>query len=142
MSDNKAAGLSRDQLEAYWMPYTGNRQFKDNPRMIVGADDKYYIDAEGRRIFDGLSGLWCCGAGHNRPEIAEAVSQQLKQLDYSPAFQFGHPKAFQLANRVVDFMPEGLDHVFFTGSGSESADTSLKIARAYWRKKVCRLKPV
>jgi beta-alanine--pyruvate transaminase len=135
MSDNKAAGLSRDQLEAYWMPYTGNRQFKDNPRMIVGADDKYYIDAEGRRIFDGLSGLWCCGAGHNRPEIAEAVSQQLKQLDYSPAFQFGHPKAFQLANRVVDFMPEGLDHVFFTGSGSESADTSLKIARAYWRKK-------
>ena len=135
MSDNKAAGLSREQLEAYWMPYTGNRQFKDNPRMIVGADDKYYIDAEGRRIFDGLSGLWCCGAGHNRPEIAEAVSQQLKQLDYSPAFQFGHPKAFQLANRVVDFMPEGLDHVFFTGSGSESADTSLKIARAYWRKK-------
>jgi beta-alanine--pyruvate transaminase len=135
MSDNKAAGLSRDQLKAYWMPYTGNRQFKDNPRMIVAADDKYYIDAEGRRIFDGLSGLWCCGAGHNRPEIAEAVSQQLKQLDYSPAFQFGHPKAFQLANRVVDFMPEGLDHVFFTGSGSESADTSLKIARAYWRKK-------
>lgn len=135
MSDNKAAGLSREQLEAYWMPYTGNRQFKDNPRMIVGADDKYYIDAEGRRIFDGLSGLWCCGAGHNRPEIAEAVSQQLKQLDYSPAFQFGHPKAFQLANRVVEFMPEGLDHVFFTGSGSESADTSLKIARAYWRKK-------
>lgn len=135
MSDNKAAGLSREELEAYWMPYTGNRQYKDNPRMIVGADDKYYIDAEGRRIFDGLSGLWCCGAGHNRPEIAEAVSQQLKQLDYSPAFQFGHPKAFQLANRVVDFMPEGLDHVFFTGSGSESADTSLKIARAYWRKK-------
>ncbi|MCD8512865.1 MAG: aspartate aminotransferase family protein [Nitrincola sp.] len=135
MVNDKAAGLTRDQLEAHWMPYTGNRQFKDNPRMIVAADGKYYIDAEGRRIFDGLSGLWCCGAGHNRPEIAEAVSKQLTQLDYSPAFQFGHPKSFQLANKIVEFMPEGLDHVFFTGSGSESADTSLKIARAYWRKK-------
>ena len=135
MANEKAAGLSRQELEAHWMPYTGNRQFKDNPRMIVAADGKYYIDAEGRRIFDGLSGLWCCGAGHNRPEIAEAVSKQLTQLDYSPAFQFGHPKSFQLANKIVEFMPEGLDHVFFTGSGSESADTSLKIARAYWRKK-------
>ncbi len=135
LKHNQSAGLSRDELEAYWMPYTGNRQFKDNPRMIVSAQGSYLTDGEGRKIFDGLSGLWTCGAGHCRPEIAEAVSKQLMQLDYAPAFQFGHPKAFELANRIKGMMPEGLDHVFFTGSGSESADTSLKIARAYWRKK-------
>ncbi|WP_417420458.1 aspartate aminotransferase family protein [Halomonas sp.] len=129
------AGLSAEQLDAYWMPYTGNRQFKRDPRIIVSAEGSYLKDAQGRRIFDGLSGLWTCGAGHCRPEIAEAVSQQLKQLDYSPAFQFGHPKAFELAHRLRELTPKGLDYVFFTGSGSESADTSLKIARAYWRKK-------
>lgn len=129
------AGLSSEQLDAYWMPYTGNRQFKRDPRIIVSAEGSYLKDAQGRRIFDGLSGLWTCGAGHCRPEIAEAVSQQLKQLDYSPAFQFGHPKAFELAHRLRELTPKGLDYVFFTGSGSESADTSLKIARAYWRKK-------
>lgn len=129
------AGLSAEQLDAYWMPYTGNRQFKRDPRIIVSAKGSYLKDAQGRRIFDGLSGLWTCGAGHCRPEIAEAVSQQLQQLDYSPAFQFGHPKAFELAHRLRELTPQGLDYVFFTGSGSESADTSLKIARAYWRKK-------
>ena len=129
------AGLGTEQLDAYWMPYTGNRQFKRDPRIIVSAKGSYLKDAQGRRIFDGLSGLWTCGAGHCRPEIAEAVSQQLKQLDYSPAFQFGHPKAFELAHRLRELTPKGLDYVFFTGSGSESADTSLKIARAYWRKK-------
>ncbi|PRY64961.1 beta-alanine--pyruvate transaminase [Vreelandella songnenensis] len=129
------AGLSPEQLDAYWMPYTGNRQFKRDPRIIVGAEGSYLKDAQGRRIFDGLSGLWTCGAGHCRPEITEAVSQQLGQLDYSPAFQFGHPKAFELAHRLRGLTPKGLDYVFFTGSGSESADTSLKIARAYWRKK-------
>lgn len=134
--DNRlSAGLSRDQLEAYWMPYTANRQFKENPRMIVGAKGAYYTAADGRQIFDGLSGLWTCGAGHNRPEIAEAVYKQLGQLDYAPAFQYGHKGAFELANRIKELTPAGLDHVFFTGSGSESADTSLKIARAYWRKK-------
>jgi beta-alanine--pyruvate transaminase len=117
------------------MPFTANRFFKENPRVITGADGAYYIDAEGRRIFDGLSGLWTCGAGHNRPEIAEAVYKQLSTLDYAPAFQHGHPKAFELAERISHLMPDGLNHVFFTGSGSESADTSLKIARAYWRKK-------
>ncbi|MDL4862530.1 aspartate aminotransferase family protein [Halomonas elongata] len=138
MSDQnraRAAGLSPEQLDAYWMPYTGNRQFKRDPRIIVGAEGSYLKDAEGRRIYDGLSGLWTCGAGHCRPEITEAVSRQLGELDYSPAFQFGHPKAFELAHRLSELTPAGLNHVFFTGSGSESADTSLKIARAYWRKK-------
>ncbi|MDX5379500.1 MAG: aspartate aminotransferase family protein [Halomonas sp.] len=129
------AGLSQEQLDAYWMPYTGNRQFKHDPRIIVGAKGSYLTDAQGRQVFDGLSGLWTCGAGHCRPEIAEAVSRQIGELDYSPAFQFGHPKAFELAHRIRGLTPKGLDYVFFTGSGSESADTSLKIARAYWRKK-------
>ena len=131
----KFAGLTRQELNAHWMPFTGNRDFKDNPRMITGADGAWLIDADGRRIFDGLSGLWTCGAGHNRPEINEAVSNQIRTLDYAPAFQFGHPGSFKLANRILDFMPAGLDHVFFTGSGSESADTSLKMARAYWQQK-------
>ena len=127
--------LTRRDLEAHWMPYTGNRQFKDDPRIIVGSEGAYFLDDRGRRIFDGLSGLWCCGAGHNRAEIAEAVHRQLQTLDYSPAFQFGHPLSFQLANKIKSLTPAGLDYVFFTGSGSESADTSLKMARAYWRLK-------
>ncbi|TDQ38171.1 aspartate aminotransferase family protein [Thiopseudomonas denitrificans] len=131
----KSAGLTAEQLQAFWMPYTANRQFKADPRMIVAADGAYYTSADGRQIFDGLSGMWTCGAGHNRPEIAEAVHNQLRQLDYAPTFQHGHPKAFELANRIRDLMPADLNHVFFTDSGSESADTSLKIARAYWRKK-------
>jgi len=127
--------LTRTDLEAHWMPYTGNRQFKADPRIIVGAEGVHFIDDQGRRVLDGLSGLWCCGAGHNRAEIAEAVHRQLQTLDYSPAFQYGHPGSFQLANRIKEITPEGLDYVFFTGSGSESADTSLKMARAYWRLK-------
>ena len=127
--------LTRAELEAHWMPYTGNRQFKDDPRMIVAAEGAYYIDDGGRRILDGLSGLWCCGAGHNRPEITEAVHRQMQTLDYSPAFQFGQPKSFELANRLKALTPDGLDYVFFTNSGSECADTSLKMARAYWRMK-------
>ncbi|GAB2519930.1 omega-aminotransferase AptA [Simplicispira piscis] len=122
-------------LDAYWMPYTANRQFKANPRMVVEAQGAYYTDSEGRKIFDGLSGLWCAGLGHGRREIAEAVGKQAAKLDYSPAFQFGHPLAFELANRIKSLTPEGLDYVFFTGSGSEAADTSLKMARAYWRAK-------
>ena len=122
-------------LDAYWMPYTANRQFKANPRMIVEAQGAYYTDSEGRKIFDGLSGLWCAGLGHGRREIAEAVGKQAAKLDYSPAFQFGHPLAFELANRIKELTPAGLDYVFFTGSGSEAADTSLKMARAYWRAK-------
>ncbi|MGX9417868.1 aminotransferase class III-fold pyridoxal phosphate-dependent enzyme [Vibrio sp. WJH972] len=120
-------------LDAYWMPYTSNREFKQNPRMITGADGAYYIDDRGRRIFDGLSGLWTCGAGHNRPEISQAIAQQLSQVDYVPAFQFGHPKAFELAERIAALAPADLNRVFFTNSGSESVDTATKIARAYWR---------
>ena len=122
-------------LQAHWMPYTANRNFKAKPRMLVSAQGAYYTDADGRRIFDGLSGLWACGLGHCRTEITAAVSQQMGTLDYSPAFQFGHPLSFELANRIVGLMPDGLEHVFFTGSGSEAADTALKMARAYWRTK-------
>ena len=127
--------LTRQELEAHWMPYTGNRQFKDDPRMIVAADGIYFIDDKGRRVLDGLSGLWCTGLGHNRPEITAAVHKQMQTLDYSPAFQFGQPRSFELANRIKSLTPEGLDYVFFTNSGSECADTSLKMARAYWRQK-------
>ena len=130
-------GTRRDAawLDAHWMPYTGNRNFKANPRMITGASGCYYTDADGRKIFDGLSGLWCCGLGHGRSEITEAARKQLATLDYSPAFQYGHPLSFELANKLKELTPAGLDYVFFTGSGSESADTSLKMARAYWRAK-------
>ncbi len=124
-----------DWLEAHWMPYTGNREFKANPRLITGADGAWLIDAEGRRIFDGLSGLWTTGLGHCRPELIDAVSRQMATLDFSPSFQFGHPLSFALANRMRDFLPAGLNHVFFTSSGSEAADTALKMARAYWRTK-------
>ena len=122
-------------LDAHWMPYTGNRDFKANPRLVVGAKGCYYTDADGRQVFDGLSGLWCSGLGHGRGELAEAAGRQLAQLDYSPAFQYGHPLSFELANKLKELTPAGLDYVFFTGSGSEAADTSLKMARAYWRTK-------
>jgi beta-alanine--pyruvate transaminase len=124
-----------DWLAAHWMPFTGNRDFKANPRLMTSAQGCYYRDADGREIFDGLSGLWCCGLGHGRQELTDAVSRQMATLDYSPAFQFGHPLSFELANRIVGFMPAGLNRVFFTGSGSEAADTALKMARAYWRTK-------
>jgi len=131
-STSKALGVS---LDAHWMPYTGNRQFKANPRIITSAKGCYYRDLEGREIFDGLSGLWCTGLGHGHESIVRAVQKQVGVLDYSPAFQFGHPLSFELAQRIAEKMPQGLDRVFFTGSGSEAADTSLKMARAYWRLK-------
>jgi len=127
--------LSREQLEAHWMPFTGNRQFKDQPRMIASAKGAYYYDSEGREIFDGLSGLWTCGLGHGRDEITRAVSEQIAKLDYSPGFQYGHELSFELANKVVELTPSELDHVFFTDSGSETIDTALKMARGYWRSK-------
>jgi len=120
-------------LSAYWMPFTGNNQFKAKPRLFAAADGAYYTTVDGRRVFDGLSGLWCCGLGHRRQPIYEAIARQSRELDYSPAFQFGHPLAFELAERIAARMPAGLDRVFFTGSGSESVDSALKIARAYWR---------
>ena len=122
-------------LDAHWMPFTGNRQFKQHPRMFVSAEGAYYTDSTGKKVFDGLSGLWCTGLGHGRREIVEAVQKTVASLDYAPAFQFGHPHSFELANRIKQMTPAGLDYVFFCGSGSEAADTSLKIARAYWRAK-------
>lgn len=132
---NPAMRTDAEWLAAHWMPYTGNRQFKADPRLIVAAQGAYFTSHDGRQIFDGLSGLWCSGLGHGRKEITEAVSRQVATLDYCPAFQFGHPLSFELANKIVERMPAGLNRVFFTGSGSESADTSLKMARAYWRAK-------
>jgi beta-alanine--pyruvate transaminase len=129
-----ASSADAARLEAHWMPFTANRQFKAAPRLFAGAEGAYYTDMHGRKIFDGLSGLWCTGLGHGRKEIIEAVSRQIATLDYAPAFQFGHPRSFELANRIVAHMPAGLDHVMFSGgSGSDAVDTSLKIARAYWR---------
>jgi beta-alanine--pyruvate transaminase len=122
-------------LDAYWMPFTANRQFKNKPRMLAKAAGMYYETPEGRRILDGAAGLWCVNAGHGRKEITQAVAQQLETMDYAPPFQIGHPAAFELANAVVRIAPAGLDHVFFTNSGSESVDTALKIALAYHRVK-------
>jgi beta-alanine--pyruvate transaminase len=132
---NTQAHANAEWLEAHWMPFTGNRNFKAAPRMITGASGAYYVDSDGRQVFDGLSGLWCCGLGHGRAEITEAARKQLETLDYSPAFQHGHPLSFELANKIKELVPAGLDYVLFTGSGSESADSSLKMARAYWRAK-------
>ena len=122
-------------LGAYWMPFTANRQFKGNPRMLARASGMYYETPEGRKILDGVAGLWCVNAGHGRREITDAVSRQLAEMDYAPPFQMGHPAAFELANALVRIAPEGLGHVFFTNSGSESVDTALKIALAYHRVK-------
>ncbi|KQQ53575.1 omega amino acid--pyruvate aminotransferase [Pseudomonas sp. Leaf127] len=126
---------SQLKLDAHWMPFSANRNFKRDPRFIVAAEGSWLTDDQGRRIYDSLSGLWTCGAGHSRKEIQEAVAKQLGTLDYSPAFQYAHPLSFQLAEKITSLTPDGLDHVFFTGSGSESADTSVKLARAYWRLK-------
>jgi beta-alanine--pyruvate transaminase len=127
--------LHPDQLDAYWMPFTANRQFKAAPRMMAKAEGMHYWTPEGRRILDGFSGLWCCNAGHNRKPIVEAIQKQAATMDYAPAFQMGHPLAFELANRVAKLAPPGMDKVFFCNSGSEAVDTALKIALAYQRVK-------
>jgi len=123
------------KLNSHWLPFSANRNFLRDPRIIVAAEGSWLIDDQGRRIYDSLCGLWTCGAGHSRKEIQEAVSKQLGTLDYSPGFQYGHPLSFQLSDRITNLTPGELNHVFFTGSGSESADTSIKMARAYWRLK-------
>jgi beta-alanine--pyruvate transaminase len=122
-----------NDFEPFWMPYTANRQFKANPCLLVSARDMHYVAADGRRILDATAGLWCCNAGHARPRIVEAVQKQVVELDYAPAFQMGHPKAFELSSRLVQLAPRGLDHVFFTNSGSEAVDTAMKTAIAYHR---------
>ena len=124
-----------NDLNAFWMPFTANRQFKKNPRMFVAAKDMHYTTSDGRQVLDGTAGLWCCNAGHCRPKITEAIQKQAAELDYAPAFQMGHPVAFELANRIVEMAPKGIEHVFYTNSGSESVETALKLAIAYHRAK-------
>ena len=124
-----------NDLEAFWMPFTSNRQFKKAPRLFVGAERMHYVTDNGCRVMDGTSGLWCVNAGHRRPKIVEAIRRQLDELDFAGTFQMGHPKAFECASRLVNIAPPGFDHVFFTNSGSESVDTALKIALAYHRAK-------
>jgi beta-alanine--pyruvate transaminase len=131
---NSTAVVPND-LSAFWMPFTANRQFKKSPRMFVAAKDMHYTTSDGRQVLDGTAGLWCVNAGHARPRIVEAIAKQAAELDYAPAFQMGHPKAFELANRIIDIAPKGLDHVLFTNSGSESVETALKVALAYHRVK-------
>jgi beta-alanine--pyruvate transaminase len=113
------------------MPFTSNRAFKKRPRLIVGAKDMHYIASDGRKLIDGSAGLWCTNAGHNREPIVAAIQKEAAALDYAPAFQFSHPKAFELASRIGALAPGDLDHVFFCNSGSEAVDTALKIALAY-----------
>ena len=120
-------------LENHWMPFTGNRDFKADPRLMVKGEGIYYWDHKGGKIIDGSSGLFCSAAGHCRPEIADAVSAQLRENDFTPPFQSGHPGSFELAAKVSSLMPDGINHVFFANSGSESIDTALKIAMAYHR---------
>jgi beta-alanine--pyruvate transaminase len=121
-----------NDLDAWWLPFTANRSFKQRPRMIARAKGMYYYTPEGREVIDGAAGLWCCNAGHNRDEITAAIQKQAAELDYSPAFQFGHSGGFAIASRIAQLAPGDLDHVFFCNSGSEAADTALKIALAYW----------
>jgi beta-alanine--pyruvate transaminase len=120
-------------MDAYWMPFTANRQFKKAPRLLARSEGMYYWTQEGRQILDGVAGLWCVNAGHARPKIVQAIAQQAAQLDYAPPFQMGHPKAFELAEAVAALSPEGMTKVFFTNSGSESVETALKMAIAYHR---------
>ena len=121
-----------NDLEAFWMPFTANRAFKARPRLIARAKDMHYYTPDGRQILDGAAGLWCTNAGHSREPIVQAIQKQAAELDFAPTFQFGHPRAFELASRIAALAPGDLDHVFFCNSGSEAADTALKIALAYW----------
>jgi beta-alanine--pyruvate transaminase len=123
---------SPNDLEAWWLPFTANRAFKQRPRLVTRAKDMHYYTADGRAVLDGAAGLWCCNAGHNREPIVAAIQRQAEELDFAPPFQFGHPKAFALASRLAALAPGDLDHVFFCNSGSEAVDTALKIALAYW----------
>lgn len=122
-------------LKNYWMPFTANRQFKENPRLLVSADGMFYKSHDDRTILDGTAGLWTVNAGHGRAEIVDAVARQMSQLDYAPSFQMGHPISFEFATRLANIAPDGFGHVFFTNSGSESVETALKIALAYHQAK-------
>ncbi len=125
--------MNTPDLAAWWMPFTANRQFKASPRLLAEARGMFYRSDDDREILDGTAGLWCVNAGHGRDEIADAVAHQIRTMDFAPAFQMGHPIGFEFASRLAEIAPAGLDRVFFTGSGSESVDTALKIALAYQR---------
>jgi beta-alanine--pyruvate transaminase len=131
MASGTPATVIPNDLESYWLPFTPNRAFKAAPRLIARAKDMHYYTPDGRAVLDGTAGLWCTNAGHNREAIVAAIRAQAAELDYAPAFQFAHPKAFELASRVAAMAPKDLDHVFFCNSGSEAVDTALKIALAY-----------
>ena len=130
-SEVRAGSALRNDLDALWMPFTANRQFKARPRFFVGAKDMHYTTDDGRKVLDGTAGLWCVNAGHARTRIVEAVQRQIAELDYAPVFQMGHPKEFELANRLLALAPPRFEQVFFTNSGSEGVDTALKIALAF-----------
>jgi beta-alanine--pyruvate transaminase len=131
---NKRADFAASlEQAAFWMPYTANRQFKKAPRLLARAEGMYYWTPEGRQVLDGTSGLWCVNAGHCRPKIVQAVQRQVAEMDFAPTFQMGHPIAFEFAERLARVAPSGFSRIFFTNSGSESADTALKIALAYHR---------
>jgi beta-alanine--pyruvate transaminase len=122
-----------ERMDAYWMPFTANRQFKKAPRLLAKSQGMYFWTPEGRQILDGVAGLWCVNAGHASPKVVQAIAQQASELDYAPPFQMAHPKAFALAERVAELAPAGMNKVFFTNSGSESVETALKMAIAYHR---------
>jgi len=133
--DEDATNLSIDlpDMDSYWMPFTGNRYFKDNPRVIHRAEGMYCWSHDGRKLLDMVAGLWCCNAGHCDPRIVSAIQEQAADLDYAMAFQLGHPKAFELASKLTNIAPEGIDHAFFVNSGSEAVDTAMKMVLAYHR---------
>lgn len=135
MTDNTVRQLHSDlpDMQSYWMPFTGNRYFKENPRIIDRAQGMYCYTHDGKQLLDAVAGLWCCNAGHCHPKIVEAIQKQAETLDYSMAFQLGHPKAFEMANKLTGIAPDGLDYAFFVNSGSEAVDTALKMALAYHR---------
>ena len=130
-----AAKPKPQDLESLWLPFTSNRAFKKKPRLVSRAEGMYYWTPEGKQILDGVAGLWCCNAGHNHPKIQAAIQKQAAEMDFAPHFNFAHPAAFEAAARLCEDTPEGIKHVFFTNSGSESVDTALKIALAYHRER-------
>jgi beta-alanine--pyruvate transaminase len=133
MNAQLTPAATNPELDAFWMPFTANRQFKASPRLLARAEGMFYWTTDGRQVLDGVAGLWCVNAGHGRREITEAVTKQLQTMEFAPTFQMGHPIAFELANRLAKIAPPQLDRIFFTNSGSESVDTALKIAVAYHR---------
>src|SRR5215207_5236359 len=128
-----AGGGAALDLDAFWMPFTASRQFKNAPRLLAKAKDMHYWTPEGRQVLDAVAGLWCVNAGHARPKIVAAIAAQAAEMDFAPPFNMAHPKAFELAEKLVALTPDGLDKVFFTNSGSEAVDTALKMAIAYHR---------